>query len=161
MKVFTAEKLNQLVERSSISPRLRQHQNIHADYGEACQRLFNAIEPGSYIRPHRHKAFPRDELLVAVRGLMVLATFKDDGQLLDMQHFGTEKYGADIAIGVELDPQTWHTVLALVPGSVLLEVKAGPYDPTQPKDYAEWAPEENSPNAHAYMQRLQELLNKK
>lgn len=161
MKVFTAEKINELVERSSISSRLRLHQNIHADYSEACQRLFNAIEPGSYIRPHRHKTFPRDELLVAVRGLMVLVTFKDDGRLLDVMHFGTEKYGPDIAIGVELDPQTWHTVLAVVPGSVLFEVKAGPYDPTHPKDYAEWAPEENSPNAHAYMQRLQEHLNKK
>lgn len=142
MKLFSAEQLNGLVASAQISARLRQHQNIHSGFDEPCQRLFNAIEPGSYIRPHRHATVAREELLVAVRGLMALVTFDDFGVVQQVVRFGTEKYGADLAVGGELPSQTWHTVLALVPGSVLLEVKAGPFDPNQPKDLAPWAPAE-------------------
>lgn len=142
MKIFSADQLNALVTQAAGSPRLRQHHNIHTGFDEPCQRLFNALEPGSYIRPHRHFSVPRGELLVAIRGLMALVTFDDFGAVQQVVHFGTEKYGADLAVGVELPSQTWHTVLALVPGSVLLEVKAGPFDPNQPKDLAPWAPAE-------------------
>ncbi len=144
MKIFSSSQLNELVMQAEASPRLRQHQNIHTDFSEPCQRLFNAIEPGSYIRPHRHASVPRDELLVAVRGLMALVTFDDAGQVQQVVNFGSEKYGPNVAVGVEVTPDTWHTVLALVPGSMLLEVKAGPFDPAQPKDLAEWAPHEGS-----------------
>ncbi len=142
MKLFSAEQLNGLVVLAQISACLRQHQNIHSGFDEPCQRLFNAIEPGSYIRPHRHATVPREELLMAVRGLMALVTFDDFGAVQQVVRFGTEKYGADLDVGVELPSQTWHTVLALVTGSVLLEVKAGPFDPNQPKDLAPWAPTE-------------------
>ena len=159
MKIFSAEQLGALVTQAEGSPRLRQHQNIHAAFDEPCQRLFNAIEPGSYIRPHRHASVPRDELLVAVRGLMALVTFDDAGRVQQVVQFGSEKYGSDLAIGVEVSPDTWHTVLALVSGSVLLEIKAGPFDPEQPKDLANWAPEEGGSAAHTYIEQLQPLLN--
>lgn len=144
MKVFSASHIDELVRRAETATRLRQHQNIHASYDEPCQRLFNAIEPGSYMRPHRHFAVPRDELLVAVRGLMALVTFDDAGHVKSVVRFGSEKFWSDVAFGVEVELETWHTVLALVPGSVLLEVKAGPFDPAQPKDLADWAPCEGS-----------------
>jgi hypothetical protein len=37
--------------------------------------------------------------------------------------------GAKLAVGMEVKPETWHTVILLVPGCVLLKVKAGPFDP--------------------------------
>lgn len=158
MKIFSANQLNALVTQAEGSPRLRQHQNIHTGFDEPCQRLFNAIEPGSYIRPHRHLSVPREELLVAVRGLMALVTFDDAGQVQRIVRFGSEKHGADLAIGVELSPEIWHTVLALVPGSVLLEVKAGPFDPAQPKDLAHWAPEAGQLSVHTYVDHLYQLV---
>lgn len=158
MKIFSAVQLNELVTKAEVSPRLRQHQNIHASFDEPCQRLFNAIEPDSYIRPHRHASAPRDELLLAVRGLMALVTFDDAGNVREVCRFGTEKYGLDVAVGVEVSPQTWHTVLALVPGAVLLEVKAGPFDPCQPKDLAEWAPIEGDLAHAAYLEGLREVV---
>lgn len=157
MKIFSADQLNALVTQAEGSPRLRQHQNIHTGFDEPCQRLFNAIEPGSYIRPHRHLSVPREELLVAIRGLMALVTFDDEGIVKRIVRFGSEKYGADLAVGVELCPQTWHTVLALVPGSVLLEIKAGPFDPAQPKDLAEWAPQEGELACIQYMEYLRNM----
>ena len=158
MKIFSADQLNVLVTQAEESPRLRQHLNIHTGFDEPCQRLFNAIEPGSYIRPHRHLSVPRGELLVAMRGLMALVTFDDEGQVQRVVYFGSEKYGLDLAVGVEVDPETWHTVIALKLGSILLEVKAGPFDPAHPKDLANWAPSENSADVEAYMHQLNQLI---
>ncbi|MFN7835777.1 MAG: WbuC family cupin fold metalloprotein, partial [Burkholderiaceae bacterium] len=57
-------------------------------------------------------------------------------------------------LGAEVPASTWHTVIALESGSVLLEVKAGPFDPSMPKDLAPWAPEEGASNARPYLQDL-------
>ena len=160
MKTFDAQYLNDLTGQAKNSPRLRQHRNIHQSYQDACQRLFNAIEPGSYIRPHRHSSEPREELLIAIRGSMALITFDDQGSVTDIFRFGSEKYGSDWAAGAEVASSTWHTVVVLEPGCVLLEVKAGPFDPNQPKDLAQWAPEEGSEMAQGYLRDLVELAGK-
>lgn len=158
MKVFTQQELNELTELAKASVRLRQHRNVHQSYQDPCQRLLNAIEPGSYIRPHRHKSDPRDEMLVAVRGLMALVTFGDDGNVTEVVRLGTERYGVNARPLAELSSDVWHTVVALESGCVLLEIKAGPFDPDQPKDLALWAPEENSEEAQAYLSKLLERI---
>ena len=58
----------------------------------------------------------------------------------------------------EVPPGTWHTVVALETGSVLLEVKAGPFIPDQPKEFAAWAPEEGSDEAREYHSFLLRLV---
>lgn len=154
IKVFNPDYLNSLSAQAKLNDRLRQHNNIHQDYQENCQRLFNALEPGSYIRPHRHASDPRPELLIAIRGSMALITFDDKGSISAILHFGSQKYGSELAVGAEVLSSTWHTVVALEPSSVLLEVKAGPFNPNQPKDLAPWAPEEGSQVAESYLQHL-------
>ncbi len=52
----------------------------------------------------------------------------------------------------------WNTVVALESNSILLEVKAGPFDPFQPKDLAIWALEENSELKEAYYAHLYERV---
>jgi len=158
VKIFDPNYLNGLTAEAFANPRKRQHRNIHASYEDPCQRLFNAIEPGSYIRPHRHASDPRDELLIAVRGLMALVTFDELGKVTRVLNFGSEKYGENMAIGVEVPANTWHTVIALKPGCLLLEIKAGPFDPNQPKDLALWAPDEGTEKANAYLNQLMERV---
>ena len=158
MKVFTADYFNELTVQALGSPRKRQHRNIHESYADPCQRLFNAIEPGSYIRPHRHAADPRDELLIAVRGSMALVTFDEQGKANGVVRFGVDRNGEGLAVGAEVPANTWHTVIALEPGCVLLEVKAGPFDPNQPKDLAPWAPDEGSAPASEYLKKLIESV---
>lgn len=158
MKLFTPKYLKDLTEEAKTGNRLRQHRNLHQSFQEPCQRLFNAIEPGSYIRPHRHKSYPRDELLVAVRGLMALIIFNDEGQVANVVRFGTERFGGDCSVAVEIPPAVWHTVIALEESCVLLEVKAGPFDSSQPKDLASWAPEEGSIGAPDYLEKLEEYV---
>lgn len=159
MKIFDAHYFDDLTAQANVNPRLRQHRNIHQSYQDICQRLFNAIEPGSYIRPHRHAAEPRDELLIAIRGSMALVMFDDGGVVTKILRFGSDnKYGSDWAAGAEVASTSWHTVIALEPGCVLLEVKAGPFDPNQPKVLAPWAPEEGSDAAGDYLSRLIERV---
>ena len=161
MKIFDAQYLGDLTSQAKVSPRLRQHSNVHQSYQDASQRLFNAIEPSSYIRPHRHASDPREELLIAVRGVMVMVTFDDQGAMTNVLRFGTERHEEEMAVGVEISSDTWHTVIAMEPSCVLLEVKAGPFDPNKPKDLAPWAPEENSAAAQDYYDQIVELIAKR
>lgn len=159
MKIFNADYLDRLIVEAQVNSRKRQHSNIHESYADSCQRLFNAIEPGSYIRPHRHASDPRDELLVAVRGLMALVTFDDNGIATSVLRLGTEKYGSATTPAAEVPSDVWHTVIALESGCVLLETKAGPFDPSQPKDLAPWAPPEFSIDAGQYLKTLTRIAN--
>ncbi|WP_066710475.1 WbuC family cupin fold metalloprotein [Curvibacter delicatus] len=146
--------LNDLVRQAESSPRLRQHANLHASYAEPCQRLFNAIGVESYIRPHRHMADPKTETLVAVRGRMTLVLFDEQGRVIRALPFGAGSSDEDCDAGVELSPGTWHTVLADLPGSVLFEVKAGPFDLDLAKELASWAPAEGTAEVAEYLREL-------
>lgn len=137
---------------------MRQHLNIHQEYEDPCQRFFNAIEKDCYIRPHRHSLDPKAEDLIAIKGMFALISFGEFGKIERVVKFGTEKFVDEaeaIAIGVELSAGTWHTVLALTDEAILLELKAGPFDPGAAKEPAPWAPEEGSAEAVAYLRRLQ------
>lgn len=85
---------------------------------------------------------------------MTLVTFDDEGAITNTIRFGSEAHGNDLDVGIEIPPETWHTVVALVPGCVLLEVKAGPFDPHQSKDLAPWAADEASEEAPNYLRWL-------
>ena len=158
MKVFSPDYMNELTAQAQANLRKRQHRNIHQSYADPCQRLFNAIEPGSYIRPHRHAVDPSDELLLAVRGSMALVTFDDQGKVTGVVRFGGNRNGAGSTVGAEVPANTWHTVIALESGCVLLEVKAGPFDPNRPKDLAVWAPDEGTEAANDYLSQLMESV---
>lgn len=132
------------------SKRKRQHLNIHQNYEDACQRLLNAVGSESYIRPHRHALDPKTETLFAVRGEFALVLFEDGGAPAAFVTFGTNEHGVTQNLGIELPPGSWHTVLALTEGAVLLEVKAGPFNADAAKEFAPWAPSEGSDEAQAY-----------
>lgn len=158
MKIFDAQYLDNLTGKAKVNLRLRQHLNVHQSYQDASQRLFNAIQPGSYIRPHRHASDPRDDLLIAIRGVMAMVTFDDQGAVTKVLRFGTDRHGHEMAVGVEVSPSTWHTAIALGPCCVLLEVKAGPFNPDKTKNLVPWAPEEGCDDATAYLGRLHERV---
>ncbi len=90
-----------------------------------------------------------------------MLTFDEQGAVTNVLRFGTERHGDEMAVGAEVSSSTWHTVIALEPGCVLLEVKAGPFDPNQPKDLASWAPEEDSPASTDYFEGIVELIAKR
>ena len=55
--------------------------------------------------------------------------------------------------GVDIAPGIWHTI-ARSARVICFEVKPGPWDPSNDKDFAVWAPAENDAAAAAYLQGL-------
>ena len=145
---FTFDQFVDLHGQAKASPRQRQHLNIHASHEAPFQRLFIAFGLDSYVRPHRHHLVPKDETLIAAQGLLGVLVFDDAGQVVQQLKLGTERHAAPgVSPVVDMPAGTWHTVLALTPDAVLLEGKAGPFDPQGPREFADWAPEEGTAEA--------------
>lgn len=157
---FDPTYLDTLCAEAGASPRLRQHRNVHTDYADPCQRVFNAITTRSYLVPHRHGLSPRDETMLAVRGRLALVVFDEAGEVVEVVRFGAQggEGGSDLAAGVLVPAGSWHTVLALDDDAILFETKAGPFDPAAPKEPAPWAPAEGTEEAGAYFARLRALV---
>jgi len=131
------------------SPRKRIIQPLHKGKGDLLQRMLNVIQPGSYIRPHRHAA-DRAESIVVLSGAMLYFTFDEAGAVEECLELG----GRSARRGVDLDGGIYHSFLALEPDTVLFEVKPGPYDAATDKEFAPWAPAEYSAEAAAYLEEL-------
>ncbi len=146
MKIIDRDTLSNLSAEASARPRRRANWNLHPTLDDPIQRFFNALEPGTYVRPHRHDEAHRWECFFAVRGAATVVTFSDDGILRDRVVIVGDGDGGNL--GVEIPPRTWHSLACLQPGTILLELKPGPYEPMTDKDFAKWAPAEgNAPCA--------------
>ncbi len=147
MKVIDKKVLDSATAAALRSPRKRSNWNLHEKLDDPVQRLFNAIEPDTYIRPHRHAEPATWELFLLVRGSAALLFFDDSGMVTD--RFVLEAGGSQM--GVEMPPRAWHTMVSLVPGTVFFEVKQGPYVPPQPENVASWAPAEGDSRAAEFV----------
>ena len=156
MKVFSSQYFDELLHSANQSQRLRAHANVHCSYTDQCQKLFNVIKVNSYIRPHRHSLDPKEECLIAIKGLFGLIIFTDHGIIESITFFGSEKYSEKllIAFGLELPAGVWHTVISLEDDSVLFEVKGGPFNPSLAKEFAPWAPEEGTQHANIFFEKI-------
>lgn len=141
LKFIDAALLGRLHAEAVQSPRLRTHHNLHATLDAPIHRMCMAMEPGTYVRPHRHP--DKWELLLIVTGDMRVLTFDDAGTVLTRTRLsaGGETYG------LETPADTWHGVVTLAPRTVVLECKAGPYVAVAEKDFAGWAPPEGDVRA--------------
>jgi cupin fold WbuC family metalloprotein len=132
------------------SPRRRRNHNFHHQDGDACQRLLNAIEPGSYVRPHRHLDPAKDETIIVLRGRLGAVLFDESGAVAAAALLVP---GGD-CVGIDIPHGRYHTLFALEAGSVMFEAKAGPFLPLRAAELAPWAPAEGSPQAAAYLDAL-------
>ena len=149
-KNITTDFLNDLNAKAKTSDRKRTHFNLHPELSDPVQRLIMAIEPGSYIRPHRHPEKGKWELFIILKGSAVILVFDDHGRVTD--RFELSETGPNHA--VEIPEQTWHTLAAAESGTIMLEVKPGPYVPLMEKDFASWAPTEGHEQAAWFAKRF-------
>lgn len=149
LNVLDGEMLDVACAAARKSPRKRIIQPLHRTSGDILQRMLNSLQPGTYIRPHRH-APDRAESLVVLAGAILYVTFDDDGIVMERIRLaaGSSQLGVDTAGGI------YHSFAALEPDTVLFEVKPGPYHAETDKEFASWAPEENSNEAQAYLEAL-------
>lgn len=150
MTVIDNALLDSVCAAAAASPRRRKNHNLHAGDGAPAHRLLNAVQTDSYIAPHRHLDPAKDETFVVLRGLMGLLIFDEAGNIIKKIKVGAGNTASD-ALGVDIPAGTWHTSFALVPDTVILEAKAGPYQPLGEAEHAPWAPAENAPEAAEYL----------
>lgn len=139
-------------------PRLRKNRNFHRSDDAPGHRLLNAIEPGSYIAPHRHLDPHKDETMLVLRGQLGLVVFDENGAVLQVVRLAPDETSGGIAQGVDIPHGCWHTVLALESATVFCEAKAGPYVPLTNDERAHWAPQEGDPTVPGYLEKLRALF---
>ena len=129
------------------SPRLRRNHNLHAE-PDLVQRFLNVLQPGTYVRPHRHlRATPGAgfECFVVLQGAIGLLLLDEHGTVLRRERLDA----AGPLRGVELAEGQIHTLVALTPDSVMFEIKQGPYQPAADKDFLAAFPAEGTEAAAA------------
>ncbi len=136
------------------SERLRKNYNFHPTHEDPLHRMLNAMEPGTYIQPHKHEDPDRFEVFLALRGSFVVITFDNNGNIADHTLLDSRKGN----YGVEIPARTYHTLIPLESGSVAYEVKEGPYLPATAKNFAHWAPAEGDPGVPAYLDQLMKAV---
>lgn len=149
-RIVNLEELRDLSSLAASLPRRRKNLNLHQPE-DPVQRFFNALEPGTYVRPHRHLDPPKGETFILVAGSFLVILFNDDGVIAGVHRFSREGE----ALAIDILPGVWHGVICERPGTVYFEVKDGPYEALTDKDFASWAPAEGSDGAPSYLARLE------
>jgi cupin fold WbuC family metalloprotein len=144
--------IEQVRQQAQVSPRRRAIHRFHS-HPDPVQRMLNAVEPDSYVMPHKHENPDKVEAFIILKGRAVLFSFDESGTPTGcvLLEEGTTR------LGVEVPPRTWHSLAALESGTVLYEVLEGPYLEETHKTFAVWAPPANDFEAGlAWVQCLKE-----
>jgi cupin fold WbuC family metalloprotein len=150
MQTIDLEIVSRLSAEAVLSERKRKNLNFHHHLSDPINRMLNAIEPGSYVQPHKHENPDKREVFIILRGSLAVFYFDAGGLMNDH----TILSAATGCFGIEVEPRRWHSVAALEPGTVVYEVKDGPYNPLNDKIMASWAPVEGDPDAEIYLADL-------
>lgn len=151
--LITTDLIRQAVEASRCSPRKRIILPLHKEPKSPLHRMINAMQPYSYIRPHRHFQPPKAESVIVLQGALLCFIFSANGEVEQIYTLAA----GSAHFGVDSEPGVYHTFLALEEDTVLFEAKPGPYQQSSDKDFASWAPAEATPEAETYMEYLYSL----
>lgn len=142
IKRLDRELIERIASQARQSPRLRQTYNFHNSV-EKVQRFINILQPGTYVRPHRHcrtSGVNGFEFFLVCQGAIGMLVMSDRGEIAT-----TELVSASGAVwGIELSEATYHTIVALAPDTMILELKEGPYDSSTDKEFLEQFPVEGT-----------------
>ena len=127
MKI-TQALLDDLTAQAKASPRLRMNLDLRNSPADQSQRMLNAIEPGSPLPIHRHRK--SSETVVCLRGRLRELFYDDAGTVTETIELAPDSP----VVAVSIPIGQWHTVQVLASGTVIMEVKDGPYEPTEPED---------------------------
>ena len=145
---ITLDLIDKVTEQARTSPRLRMNYNFHPELGDPVQRLLNALEPWTYIRPHKHTT--KEESFVLLRGTVLAVVFNTDGTIRDHAVLSA----ASGILGVEFEENCYHMLTSLETGSAVYEIKEGPFVPHTEGSSAPWAPKEGSPEAKDFLKKV-------
>ena len=119
---------DKLTAEAQASPRLRMNMDLRNSASDSSQRMLNAIEPGSVVPIHRHQK--TSETVVVLRGRVVEEYYSSEGVV----EASYELAAGGPVCALNIPAGQWHTLRALDPGTVILEMKDGAYEPIQECD---------------------------
>jgi cupin fold WbuC family metalloprotein len=157
LKIVSQKLLDELSQKAKIAPRKRLNHNFHDDLADPINRMLNALEPGTYLQPHKHEKPDKREVFIVLRGSLVVVFFDNTGNPTEFVLLDPKKgnHAVEIPVGA------WHTLIALEAGSVVYEVKDGPYQPLSDKNFASWAPKEGDAGCEEYLKTLSDQFYKR
>lgn len=131
-----------VADQARQSPRLRRNHNLHAE-ADPVQRFLNVLQPGTYVRPHRHRRERPGagfESFVVLQGAVGLLLLDAQGEVIHQERLeaGGPVHGLDLA------EDQIHTLVALEADTVMFEIKEGPYRPAGDKDFLSAFPAEGT-----------------
>ena len=113
--------LDDLTAKAKESPRLRMNLDFRDSAEDDSQRMLNAIEPGTVLPIHRHKA--TSETCICIRGHFEEYFYDDEGRLTETIDMVPGGNVINIPVG------QWHSLRSLESGTILFEAKKGKYAP--------------------------------
>ena len=116
---------DELTASAKASPRLRMYLDLRNGPEDQSQRMLNALEPGTVMPIHRHRA--SSESVVILRGRIRWIFYDDQGRITESTELRSD---GDIRM-LNVEKDRWHSLECLESGSVLYESKDGPYHPLE------------------------------
>ena len=142
--------LNKMAVKSGRAKRRRAHLTFHKSNDDTLQRMLNAMQSGTYLQPHKHEDPDKREVFICLTGKMLVVEFDEKGNITGYMILdpSTKNYATEIA------PRVYHTVICLEPNSIAYEIKDGPYNPEDDKNFASWAPKEGDKECKEYNRKI-------
>ncbi len=156
MKIITTNLLDSVSQGAKENCRFRLNYNFHENLDDSLHRMLNALEPNTYIRPHKHSDPAKEEIFILLRGKLIIFIFDNSGKITNQIELSQTSGN----LGIEIPADTWHSLIVSEPNTIVFEVKKGPYTPLNNEDFADWAPHpDNLKAVGEFMKKLIHISN--
>jgi cupin fold WbuC family metalloprotein len=122
------------------SAKRRARINAHPDDEDALHEMIIAIDPTSYVRPHKHPG--KSEAFHIIEGEVDIVVFADDGEIDRVVPLGAP--GGGRPFYYRMSKPFFHTLIIRSETLVVHEITTGPFRPDATV-FADFAPEESEP----------------
>ncbi len=152
-RLYGEELLSELKGKARESAR-RRYAHSFSKPADRVQVMLNALEPDSYVGPHKHESPDKLEIVQAVCGRIAVVSYDDTGAVVEI----VVSDSSSVDNVVSIPKGTWHSMVSLGRGSVMLEIIEGPYDEGTHKKFAPWSPDEYTEDAKRFLLELKRKI---
>jgi len=142
-----AEEIAVLRQAVRNTPKRRVRINAHPGSDDELHEMIIAIEPGSYIRPHKHPG--KSEAFHIIEGQVDIVVFSEAGEVERIVSLAAK--GGRYPFYYRMSTPHFHTLIIRSDLLVVHEITNGPFLPTGTV-YAAFAPEESDTASAAVFQ---------
>ena len=128
MEIIDKNLLDTVSAAAKSSERLRMNHNFHETLEAPCQRMLNALEPGTFVPIHRH--IHTAETYILLRGKLKIFFYNEEKVIVEEEVLD-QSHGC---FGVHIPAGVWHSMEVLESGTIIFETKDGPYTPITEQD---------------------------